>query len=110
MRKKTDTIRRLNDAFRAGRADLGQYLATPGINELGEGAVQNIAERVRQFDDFSRDNDPRGEHDFGSFDYEGQKIFWKIDYYNPALDGGSEDPADPAVTVRVLTVMLASEY
>ena len=50
------------------------------------------------------------EHDFGSVEFAGEKCFWKIDYYNKALDAGSEDPADPAQTTRVLTIMLTSEY
>jgi hypothetical protein len=53
------------------------------------------------------------EHDFGSFDCEGQRIFWKIDYYDRAsfgtgCDMGSDDPTDPAKTLRILTIMLAS--
>jgi Protein of unknown function (DUF3768) len=64
---------------------------------------------------FTEDNDPHGEHDFGSLDYEGKRIFWKVDYYDRASFGtgrdmGSEDPSDPAKTLRVLTIMLASEY
>ena len=55
-------------------------------------------------------NDPNGEHDFGSFEIADQKIFFKIDYYNLEMDGGSEDPADPAKTTRMLTVMKAEEY
>jgi Protein of unknown function (DUF3768) len=55
-------------------------------------------------------NDPHGEHDFGSFEYSGQTIFWKIDYYDMRLKWGSPDPADPAVTRRVLTILLAEEY
>ena len=65
---------------------------------------------VQTFANFNADNDPRGEHDFGSFRLAGQNFFWKIDYYNPACDAGSEDPADPVKTTRVLTLMLASEY
>jgi hypothetical protein len=37
-------------------------------------------------------------------------IFFKIDYYDRTLTAHSPDPADPAVTRRVITVMLASEY
>jgi len=69
-----------------------------------------IVERVRTFDDFSDDNDPYGEHDFGAFEQDGDKIFWKIDYYDRQLTQGSPDPTDPKLTTRVLTVMLASEY
>jgi hypothetical protein len=72
-------------------------------------------EKVETFDSFTADNDPHHEHDFGNIDYEGLRIFWKIDYYDRASFGtgrdmGSEDPSDPAQTLRVLTIMLASEY
>ena len=66
--------------------------------------------KVATFDDFSADNDPHGEHDFGSFDLAGDRFFWKIDYYDPTLEFGSDDPADPSKTTRVLTLMLAAEY
>ena len=62
------------------------------------------------FDDFSEDNDPWGEHDFGSFDHNGNTIFWKIDCYDREMKHGSPNPADAAVTQRVLTVLLAEEY
>ncbi len=62
------------------------------------------------FDSFTEDNDPHGEHDFGAFEHAGQRIFWKIDYYAPDMEHGSENPADPQQTVRVLTIMLAREY
>ena len=48
--------------------------------------------------------------DLALFEHNGQRIFWKIDYYDRSLSQGSEDPADPKQTVRVLTIMLADEY
>ncbi|WP_245516204.1 DUF3768 domain-containing protein [Ancylobacter aquaticus] len=67
--------------------------------------------RVRHHDDFSPDNDPHDERDFGAIGLEGLgRVFWKIDYYDPTLTLGSEDSADPARTRRVLTIMLAKEY
>lgn len=69
-----------------------------------------IREKVETFNDFGPDNNPHGERDFGAFEHKGQRIFWKIDYYDRTLTQGSEDPADPSQTVRVLTIMLASEY
>ena len=88
---------------------------TRGIRDLGLLATIDIAERVIAFDSFTADNDPHHEHDFGSFDYDGQRVFWKIDYYDRASFGtghdmGSEDPSDAAKTLRVMTIMLASEY
>jgi len=83
---------------------------TRGIADLSPEDQVHIFDRVRCFDNFTEDNDPYGEHDFGAFDYHGRKIFWKIDYYAPDMKHGSEDPADAAQTVRVLTIMLAEEY
>jgi len=102
-------IRALNDRFRQSLAG-GQVMLTPGILDLGTEPAQAIMLRVCQFDRFDDDNDPYGEHDMGSFKYDGQRIFWKIDYYDLLLSAGSPDPVDPIVTSRVLTVMLASEY
>jgi hypothetical protein len=65
---------------------------------------------VAGFDRFTPDNDPHGEHDFGEFELCSRKFFWKIDYYDPQCELGSEDPADVTKTTRVLTLMLASEY
>jgi hypothetical protein len=36
--------------------------------------------------------------------------FGRIDCYDRATEMGSPDPADPAVTARVLTIVLADEY
>ena len=67
--------------------------------------------RVRDFDNFTEENDPYGEHDFGAFEVEGVgRIFFKVDYYDTDYSGGSDDPTDLEKTRRVLTVMLAEEY
>jgi Protein of unknown function (DUF3768) len=65
---------------------------------------------VQRFGEFSAENDPHREHDFGSFEVKGEKYFWRIDYFALDMDGGSEDPADPEKTRRVLTIMYADEY
>ena len=83
-------------------------MVTQGVQVLDD--VAAIIDKVRTFDAFTEDNDPHGEHDFGSFKHKGEAIFWKFDYYDPTLTSGSGNPADPGVTVRVLTIMLASEY
>jgi hypothetical protein len=53
---------------------------------------------------------PHHEHDFGVFEEGGHKIFFKLDYYDAAMGFGSEDPANPSKTIRVITIMPASEY
>ena len=103
----TEAIRAINDHFRKNLTG-GRVVATPGITERDD--VDQIIDKVRLFDDFRSGEDPYGEHDFGAFDQGGQKIFWKIDYYDNDLTGGSPDPADETVTTRVLTIMLAEEY
>ena len=85
-------------------------LITPGIQSLPLAAIESVMLAIREFDAFTTDNDPYEEHDFGSVDIDGNRVFWKIDYYDPSLTAGSDDPADPNITERVMTVMLAEEY
>lgn len=99
----------LNDGLRRTFAR-GKVLMTAGVAALPEEELAKVLERVRHFDEFTNDNDPHGEHDFGSFEHAGKTIFWKIDAYDRDLNFGSPDPADEAVTTRVLTVLLAEEY
>lgn len=105
----TAKIRYLNDALRTLTGE-GRIVFTAGIAALPSRQQAAILDRVFAFSAFTPDNDPYGEHDFGSFGYAGKSIFWKIDCYDRALKFGSPDPSDPAVTTRVLTVMLAEEY
>jgi hypothetical protein len=105
----TEAIRTLNDALRT-TFEGGRVLVTQGVRALPLEVNAAALSAVQAFDAFTPENDPYGEHDFGSFELQGARIMWKIDYYDPSLTGGSEDPADPEVTTRVLTIMLAEEY
>ena len=83
---------------------------TIGVAALGDEAVARIVKTIAVYDDFCHENDPYEEHDFGVFEAEGHTIFFKIDYYDPTLTCHSDDPADPTITQRVITIMLAEEY
>ena len=99
----------LNDAFRKSFIG-GRVLVTAGVNAFSPGTRAQVIEKVQTFNNFTPENDPYLEHDFGSFKEEGEKFFWKIEYFDLTLEGHSTDASDPEKTVRVLTIMLASEY
>ncbi len=105
VNKTSERIARLNDAM---RENAHNYTATRGILSLDPETVSDIFIAVQNFKDFDKDNDPYGEHDFGSFTLSGVKIFWKIDYYTEDLSGWC-DPLSPDCR-RVLTIMLTEEY
>ena len=105
----TARIRALNDQFRRGFKG-GRVMLTQVVQSLGLKPLANLLSQVKGFKAFTDDNDPHGEHDFGTVTLENQTFFWKIDYYGLDLECGSEDPADPAQTTRVLTIMRADEY
>jgi hypothetical protein len=102
-------IRQLKDAFRRTFSG-GRVTLTSGVDALSDLIKARALQLVRIFDDFSEDNDPHGEHDFGSFELANFTFFWKIDYYDERCELGSEDPSNPERTTRVLMLMLASEY
>jgi len=104
----TAAIAALNDACRAEPG--AGWTLTRGVWALSEANKLKAFAAVTAFSDFFEDNDPHGERDFGAFEIGGAKLFWKIDYYDLDLCMASPDPADPAVTKRVLTLMLAEEY
>jgi hypothetical protein len=105
----TDRIRILNDELRQHLLG-GGALMTPGIAALGPEAVTRLIQTIATFDDFCTANDPYGEHDFGAFDFEGTPVMLKIDYFDRTMSFHSPDPADPTLTERVITIMLAEEY
>lgn len=103
-------IAALNDNFRQTFTG-GQVLLTAGIDSMSAEDKASIISLVQNFNDFTPDNDPYHEHDFGSFMHNGDKIFWKIDYYDRFnTHFASENPADISKTMRILTIMLTSEY
>ena len=107
---RTRRIARLNDAMRHGERGQATVVVTSGVQSCGEAFVRKAAAAVVAFDDFTADNDLHGEHDFGAIDIEGRKLFWKIDPFDLKLERHSPDAANPVLTHRVLTIMLASEY
>jgi len=110
-KSKGERVRELNDALRTSmNPTLGRVMLTAGVNSLPPEQRAAAIGKVVTFDTFTSDNDPDGEHDFGAFEIAEQRCFWKIDYYDKALEFGSDDPADPEKTTRVLTIMLAEEY
>ena len=109
MNDKAKRIQQLNDAFRTTFQN-GKVTMTCGVDALPPEIQSAVMFKVRTFSDFTPDNDPHKEHDFGNFDLAGEKFFWKIDYYDAHMQHGSEDPSDPSKTARVLTLMLAEEY
>lgn len=102
-------IAKLNDDFRANPS-LGTFVLTPEIRANSFDDIEVILNKVRHFDDFSEENNPYGEKDFGAFSFKGEKIFWKIDYYDRNFEFASPNAVDPSLTNRVLTVMYAYEY
>ena len=110
-------VRQLNDAFRRTLTG-GTVLMTAGMVALGADAQAEVLAKVQAFDAFNADNDPWAEHDpgskagasFGEIEVAGDRIFFKLDYFDLTRAHHSSDPADPDVTERVLTIMLASEY
>ena len=104
-----DRIRALNDDFRRSFVG-GLVVITAGVEAMPAEQRNSLLQKVRAFDAFTDDNDPYGEHDFGAVDEGGVRYFWKVDCYDRATEFGSPDPADPAVTTRVLTILRADEY
>jgi Protein of unknown function (DUF3768) len=105
----TDRIRVLNDNFRSTFVG-GQVVMTQGVDALPNDTKARVLSAVRSFTNFTKDNDPHGQHDFCAFEIDGERYFAKIDYYDLDVRYGSEDPSDPTKTTRVLTIMRADEY
>lgn len=106
--EKRARVAALNDQLRQ-KGIGGRILMTVGVTDQGRSFVLAAVDAMRKFDDFTGDNDPYGEHDFAAMTVDGQRVFWKIDYYDQDMRMGAADPA-AETTSRVLTVGLAKEY
>jgi hypothetical protein len=84
-----ERIRELNDAFRTTMSG-GKALLTAGVDALPSDVKAMVIRKVATFSDFTADNDPHGEHDFGSFELTGRKFFWKIDLVEPCYAGNAD--------------------
>lgn len=102
-------IKKLNDNFRKSFLG-GRVMITQKVQMLSTEAQRELFERVKQFNNFTKENDPYGEHDFGSIKFQNDIYFWKIDYYDINFLYHSPDPSNTSITNRVLTIMHADEY
>ena len=125
-REQTVRIARLNDLARSAIGVACTAVATVGFRSLPEADQSRVRELIETFDAFDEDNDPHGERDFGTIyqladgrwtterprlrEDERERVFWKLDYYDRQMRFASEDAANPAITRRVLTIMLSDEY
>jgi len=102
-------IARLNDLLRKEGVG-GRVMMTQGIQTLSDETRKNVFQAIRNFDNFTTDNDPYKERDFAALTVDGERINFKFDYYDKSMQYASDDPSDPSITERIMTVMLASEY
>jgi hypothetical protein len=102
-------IAQLNDRLRRTFTG-GRVMMTAAVAALDPADRAEVWARVRAFTDFNPDNNPHGENDFGVVTVKDEQFFWKVDYYDKAMELGSEDPSDPTATTRVLTVGRMSDY
>ena len=106
---RAEAIALLNDTLRKTGTG-GSVMITQNLQRVTGFDPIVLAKALADYSGFDADNDPHGERDFGDMTLWGYDLIWKIDYYDKDLKYGSDDPANPEVTRRVLTVMLASDW
>ena len=70
METQVQDIAKLNDRFRGMCLDV---FYTAGVRD-GIMDLVGLSQAVENFNNFNENNDPHGEHDFGSLKFEGKKI------------------------------------
>lgn len=113
----TMAIAQQNDQFRkaiiAGRDPLtpkGRVVVTAAVAAKGTDFELAAASAVAEDTTFTEDNDPHGDRTFGTVEVKGEPVWWKIDLYDEAYEWGAPDPANKALTRRVLTILFPSDY
>lgn len=106
---RAEAIAQLNDNLRK-TGEGGTIVVTRGVSSLKGFDRRALTAALAAYDSFDADNDPHGERDFGDLKLFDADLLWKIDYYDKDRKFGSDDPADPNVTTRVLTIMLVTEW
>ena len=109
MPPRAEVIASLNDQLRKTGVG-GTIMITQSVRRLMGFNAEALASALANYNDFDAQNDPHGERDFGDLTLFRTDLLWKIDYYDLDLKFGSDDPADPSVTSRVLTVMTVSDW
>lgn len=108
---KSVRIRELNDELRTkGFARNGKIIAMGALGQDDQAKQIRVVLGASEHTDWNSGDDPYGEHDFGKFEIDGEAFIFKIDYYSLDEMHGSEHPDDPNVTIRVMTLMYASDY
>lgn len=111
--EKKALIAKHNDELRInGKAINGRIILVGDLmNEVDDvEKMSAVIAALKGFSDFNQGNDPHGEHDYGSFEVNGELMMFKVDYYALNEEELSEHPEDPNVTVRVLSVFYAHDY
>ena len=98
---KKEEIAQKNDMLRRTFVG-GKVILTAGVKN--DPKIQQIINAVQQFNEFTEDNNPYLERDFGKVTIGDNDYFWKIDYYDQDYNFFQEDGH------RVLTIMCADEY
>jgi Protein of unknown function (DUF3768) len=108
---QAEATAQLNDEMRRNPFGVGKRtVVTRGVNHMGPEFTRRALAAVAAFDQFSSGNNVHRERDYGAFTLDSYDLMFKIDYLD--VDGlyASDDPSDPAQTLRVMTIMFASEY
>ncbi|AQT47981.1 DUF3768 domain-containing protein [Bartonella choladocola] len=108
--KNVAKVVELNDKLRKHGIG-GKIHFTSTFYNLPDDLRSKLLKKIRSFDDFDKDNDPYGQHDFAMVEIEDTKAYFKIDYHNKDdVNFGSADPSNPEITHRIMTIGLMSDY